>query len=76
MYVNYAFSVAIVVVIGVTLYNFFGNPEMWVYITAVMSTVLLTLPLTFRYSKILYLYWFGPISYDRSVSDSKPISKD
>lgn len=68
MYVNYAFSVAFVVVIGVVLYNFFGNPEMWVYITAVMSTVILTIPFTFRYSKILYLYWFGPFRFQKELN--------
>ncbi len=63
MYVQYAFSVAIVVTVGLGLYHLFGNPEMWVYLTAIITINLLTVPITFRLSKVLYLFLFGPISY-------------
>lgn len=64
MYVSYAFSVGWIVVMGAILFNFFNDPPLWVYITVVPLSVLLLLPFFFKYSRIVFLYLFGGISYD------------
>jgi uncharacterized protein (DUF983 family) len=64
MYISYAFSVAIVVNVMIILNNFFGNPPVEVYVTTVLVLNILLLPLMLRYSKVLYLYGIGKLSYD------------
>ena len=58
MYVSYAFTVGIF--IGVTLLlHYFVKPAEWVYILAIILSSILFIPVSFRYSRILFLYWFG-----------------
>ena len=64
MYISYAFSVAVVFIVGVLLYNLAGDPPTWVYILSVAGVVILAAPLLFRYSRILMLYFFSGIDYD------------
>ena len=59
MYVNYAFSVALFVVLGTLTFYVFDNPDIWVYATIIFSTVIILTPLLFRYSRIIYLHVFG-----------------
>lgn len=58
LYVSYAFTCAIFAAVSVVLY-YTVNPPEWVYITAVIGSAVLFIPVSFRYSRILFLYWFG-----------------
>jgi len=58
LYVSYAFTIAIFASVSAILY-FSVNPPEWVYITAVIGSAVLFIPISFRYSRILFLYWFG-----------------
>jgi hypothetical protein len=62
MYVGYAFTVAILVVVGIILY-FSGDPSEWVYIGVVIGIMIVIAPLNYRYSRILFLYLFGGLKY-------------
>jgi hypothetical protein len=64
MYISYAFSVALVVNVLIILNYFFDDPEISVYIITVVLSNIILLPLMLRYSKILYLYWLGKLSFD------------
>jgi len=64
MYISYTAVVGLTFVIGMSLYILFDDPDVWVYAVAVISTVIILLPFIFRFSRILYLYWFGGIRYD------------
>lgn len=66
MYVSYGISVALTIVIGFSVYFIFNNPDMWVYMTAIVTVVMLLATTMFRYSRILYLHAFGGIKYDAS----------
>ena len=68
MYVSYAISVALFVTITLVLYNFFGDPDLWVYITTVAVASAVLYPLTFRYSRIIFLHIFGGIKYNPDLS--------
>ena len=68
MYVSYAFTVALVVNVGLVLNYGFGDPDILVYLTTVAFSVILLLPLIYRYSRILFLYWFGRINYDEKYA--------
>lgn len=61
LFVSYAFNVAFMVIVWVVLY-FTLNPPDWVYGVALVIFSILSIPFSFRYSRILFLYWFGGLS--------------
>jgi uncharacterized protein (DUF983 family) len=63
MFVSYAFSVIIFFVVGFSLYLFFHDPPVLVYVCSTFLTILLLYPLTFRYSRVIFLHLFGGIHY-------------
>ncbi len=65
LYVSYAFTILFFVIISLALYWLF-RPAEWVYGVAIVGTSILFVPLSFRYSRILFLYWFGGIRYKES----------
>lgn len=70
MYVSYGFTVAFMVVIGLLLYYLANDPNEWIYIATVIGVMILVAPLNYRYSRVLYLYAFGGLHYDPSLSKS------
>jgi uncharacterized protein (DUF983 family) len=62
MFVSYAFSVAIFIIVGVFLYVFF-RPDDWTYLISITVAAIVFTPFSFRYSRILFLYWFGGYRY-------------
>ena len=72
MYISYAFTVAILLGTSFVLYFGFDDPPTWVYMLAVPLVTLLFVPFSFRYSRVLYLYAFGGIRYNRSYAQDRP----
>ncbi|MCH7396372.1 DUF983 domain-containing protein [Belliella sp. DSM 107340] len=64
MYISYAFSVALVVNVLIILNFFFDDPDVWVYVATVLTANIVLIPVMLRYSKVLYLYAVGRLSYD------------
>ncbi len=62
MFVSYAFTVAIVVTVGLALY-FISDPPDIVYVIGITLGAILCTPFSFRYSRVLFLYWFGGHRY-------------
>ena len=58
LYVSYAFTCTIFAGVSALLY-YSVNPPEWIYIAAVIGSAILFIPVSFRYSRILFLYWFG-----------------
>jgi len=71
MYVSYAMTMAVLLGTAFILYNFFGDPDLVVYITAVPAMVLILLPVIFRYSRTIFLHGFGGVSYDEKYVDAQ-----
>ena len=63
MFVSYAFSVALFAVVGLTLYVLF-RPADFVYLIAIGVAAFIFTPISFRYSRVLFLYWFGGYRHD------------
>jgi hypothetical protein len=61
LYVSYAFTVGLFFLAWAIL-HFFGDPPDWVYISSITISAILFIPISFRYSRILFLYWFGGLS--------------
>ena len=68
MYISYAFSVAIVVAVGIAVFVLGHDPDAWVYVTAVAATTVLMAPLSARYSRMVMLYLFAGFDFDPSVA--------
>jgi uncharacterized protein (DUF983 family) len=68
MYVSYGFTIILMVIISLVLYYFAGDPNEWIYIGVVIGVMLMLVPLNYRYSRILFLYLFGGLKYNRSLS--------
>jgi hypothetical protein len=58
MYVSYGFSVGVLIGMSMLLY-WLGNPSQWIYIGSIIGVIILLAPVNFRFSRVLYLYWFG-----------------
>lgn len=64
MYMSYGLSVAIVFLVGISLYVFGNDPPTWVYLTVVASIIIVFTPVLFRYARVMMLYFFGSVSFD------------
>ena len=64
MFVSYAINVALFVAAWVALYVLIRPQSDWVYISAIALVAILFTPWTYRYSRILWLYWFGGHRYE------------
>lgn len=68
MFISYAFSVALVVIVMIFLNLIVGDPTMWMYGVTIIVSNLLLLPVMLRYSKVLYLYGVGKLKFDPKYS--------
>ncbi|TVP53733.1 MAG: DUF983 domain-containing protein [Mongoliibacter sp.] len=69
MYISYAFSVALMVNVSIILSYFLDRPAVMVYVWTVLAANLLLMPLMLRYSKVLYLYGLGKLTYDPKATE-------
>ena len=63
MYVGYGITITMTLVISLILY-FLGDFSEWTYVISVIGSMILIIPLNYRYSRIAYLYLIGGIKYD------------
>ena len=63
MYISYAFSVALFVAVGLGL-SILGDFPLMTYFISIVIAVIVFLPVSFRYSRILFLHLFGGIDFD------------
>lgn len=70
MYISYVMSLVILFTVSITIFILFSNPDFYYYLIGITLVVLILIPVTFRYSRVLFLYLFGGIKYearDRTV---------
>ena len=65
MYVNYAFTVAIVIAVGIAL-NILGLYTLYAFVGSIVALVFLFMPILFRFSRIIFLHFFGGVDFDPS----------
>jgi uncharacterized protein (DUF983 family) len=63
MYVSYAFSVALMITSLVAVNVLVAVPKLWMYLSTVVGLTVLLLPAMLRYSKTLYLFGVGKLTY-------------
>ena len=61
MYVSYAFVVGEMLTTGMLTYYITGNDKSpWLYITTILTSILLLTPINYRYSRVLLLHLLSP----------------
>lgn len=63
MYFSYAINVAIIVTVGVGL-NIFFDLSIYTVMAIVIATVIIAVPFTYRYSRMLMMYLFSGAEYN------------
>ncbi|CAM4176125.1 DUF983 domain-containing protein [Cytophagaceae bacterium 50C-KIRBA] len=63
MYISYAFTVGIMIVGGIIIYNFFGDPSAEGYIIPITLVSLLMVPFNFRMARVIFIHLFSMIKY-------------
>jgi uncharacterized protein (DUF983 family) len=59
MYISYALTLTVVIPTIIAVYFLMNDPAVWVYLSIISGLLLGLTPLSFRYARILMLYWFG-----------------
>lgn len=76
MFVSYANTIAMLVVLGVSIFYIFNDPPVLYYIIPVTILSLITVPFNFRISRAIFLHLFGFVKYrplPKSSTDDKII---
>jgi hypothetical protein len=63
MFISYANTVGLLVILGVSIFYTFNDPPVLYYIIPVTILSLITVPFNFRISRIIYIYLFGFVKY-------------
>jgi len=63
MYVSYGFILSIILVSGILINNLIPDPPVIAFVITTSLVTLVLIPPIFRYSRVLYLHWFGGVNY-------------
>ncbi|WP_345267933.1 DUF983 domain-containing protein [Nibrella viscosa] len=67
MFVSYALSAGIALVMGFVLFYGFGDPEGWVYVIVIAPLLVLLTPINFRISRVLWLHFVSGVRYNPNL---------
>ncbi len=65
MYTSYAFTIAIMAIGGILIFNMFNDPPTIYYIIPITLVSLLLTPFNFRISRVIYLHMVSGIKYKK-----------
>jgi uncharacterized protein (DUF983 family) len=68
MYLSYAFSVGIMLVGGILVFNFLNDPPAMGYVVPITTVSLLLVPFNFRTARVLFIHWFSSLKFDPSAA--------
>ena len=71
MYISYALSVALFAVVIIAISILMDEPEFIHYLLGVLLATAVFSPFSFRFSRVLMLYWFSGIKYDSKFSGKR-----
>jgi uncharacterized protein (DUF983 family) len=69
MYVSYAFTVAIMIILGLAVLYIGNDPDFWVYIGVIIPTFILAAPFTYRYARIFMIHYFSSIGFEEKYAN-------
>ena len=68
MYVNYAFNIIQLVIVGLFMWLVVNPDSAWWIVAAVLGVTFATIPFTARMSRVIWMYMFAGIKYDPSAA--------
>ena len=71
MYVSYAITTGMMLVLGTLTFLIGNNPDFWYYIGIICGSVILTAPFIYRFSRVVLLHFISPIRLDKKYIASK-----
>ena len=72
MYVSYGITTGMMLVIGVLVYTFSNHEaRFWGYIIPIFLAMFSSIPFTYRYSRVLMLYYFSPVRFNEDLVNNK-----
>jgi uncharacterized protein (DUF983 family) len=63
MYISYAFTVGIMLIGGLVIYNFFNDPDAMGYVIPITLISLALVPANFRVSRVIFIHLFSGVTY-------------
>ncbi|MFA9213678.1 MAG: DUF983 domain-containing protein [Candidatus Methylacidiphilales bacterium] len=70
MYVSYGITTGMMLVIGALVYILSGHEAgFWGYIIPIFLAMFLSIPFTYRYARVLMLYLFSPIRFNKDLAN-------
>jgi hypothetical protein len=67
MYISYAFTVGIMLVGGIVIFNFFNDPPAMGYIVPITTISLAMVPFNFRMARVLFIHLFSGLHYQEDI---------
>lgn len=67
MYVSYAISGGVALLLGFLLFYLGGDPEGWVYAVVVAPVMIVIAPVNFRVSRVIWLHYVAGIKYVKGL---------
>lgn len=72
MYVSYAITTGIMLVIGGLIYLTVGpKAGFWGFIIPIFAVMALSIPFTYRYARIIMLHFFSPVRLNKDLINKK-----
>lgn len=72
MYVSYGITTGMMLVIGALVYVISGHEaRFWGYIIPIFLAMSSSIPFTYRYSRVLMLYYFSPVRFNKDLVNNK-----
>lgn len=68
MYISYALTIGLSVILSILLYILTQIGSPWFYISVITGFLILSSPYNFRLSRVIMLYLFSGIQYDPSLA--------
>jgi len=70
MYISYAFTVGIMLIGGLIVFNFFNDPPAMGYVVPITIFSLVMVPFNFRTARVIFIHLFSGISYEQESINS------
>ncbi len=72
MYVSYGITTGMMLVIGVLVYTISNHEaRFWGYIVPIFLAMFSSIPFTYRYSRVLMLYYFSPVRFNKDLVNNQ-----
>jgi hypothetical protein len=65
MYISYGFTVGIMLIGGLFVFNVLNDPPAMGYVVPITLFSIFMVPFNFRVSRVLFIHWFSGISYSQ-----------